>query len=214
LREDCEGRFEIAIGSGIHNDELQAQRVRRRLQVCDGGLGSRKRGSARTPNRAALGINSRSNWNCFGASSPCKLAMPVAFALGRLRLATRPNATGSLPMPKTIGMVVVADFASNAATVSMVTITATAADEIGCERRQAIVLICRQAVFNQNILALDIAGFLQALEKRDGDDLGVISGLGAEISDHRHCRLLCPGHERPRRRAAHPPAMNSRRRIP
>ena len=37
LRKSCEGRFEIAIGSGIHNNELQAQRARRRLQVCDGG---------------------------------------------------------------------------------------------------------------------------------------------------------------------------------
>ena len=37
LRKSCEGRFEIAIGSGIHNKELQAQRARRRLQVCDDG---------------------------------------------------------------------------------------------------------------------------------------------------------------------------------
>ena len=41
LRKSCEGRFEIAFGSGIHNNELKAQRARRRLQVCDGGLGSR-----------------------------------------------------------------------------------------------------------------------------------------------------------------------------
>jgi hypothetical protein len=32
LRKTCEGRFEIAIGSGIHNNELQAQRARCRLQ--------------------------------------------------------------------------------------------------------------------------------------------------------------------------------------
>jgi hypothetical protein len=35
LRKSCESRFEIAIGSGIHNNELQAQRARRRLQVRD-----------------------------------------------------------------------------------------------------------------------------------------------------------------------------------
>src|SRR5208282_4701727 len=29
-RKSCEGGFEIAIGSGIHNNELQAQRARRR----------------------------------------------------------------------------------------------------------------------------------------------------------------------------------------
>jgi hypothetical protein len=33
LRKICEGRFEIAIGSG--NIELQAQRASRRLQVSD-----------------------------------------------------------------------------------------------------------------------------------------------------------------------------------
>ena len=38
LRNSCEGCFEIAIGSGIHNNELEAQRARRRLQVWDGGL--------------------------------------------------------------------------------------------------------------------------------------------------------------------------------
>jgi hypothetical protein len=37
LRKRCEGRFEIAIVSGIHNSELQAQVTRRGLQVCDDG---------------------------------------------------------------------------------------------------------------------------------------------------------------------------------
>ena len=41
LRQSCEGCFEIAIGSGIHNNELQAQRARRRLQVWD-ELGKRR----------------------------------------------------------------------------------------------------------------------------------------------------------------------------
>jgi hypothetical protein len=39
LRKRYKGGFEIAIGSGIHNNELQAQRACRRLQVCNGGLG-------------------------------------------------------------------------------------------------------------------------------------------------------------------------------
>ena len=42
LRKGCEGRFEIAIDSGIHDNELRAQRARRRLQVGDGGLDTRK----------------------------------------------------------------------------------------------------------------------------------------------------------------------------
>jgi hypothetical protein len=36
-----EGRFEIAIVYSIHNKELQAQVMRRRLQVSDDGLGIR-----------------------------------------------------------------------------------------------------------------------------------------------------------------------------
>jgi hypothetical protein len=42
LRQSCERRFEIAIRSGIHNNELQAQYACRRLQVCDVGLDTRK----------------------------------------------------------------------------------------------------------------------------------------------------------------------------
>src|SRR5262249_3295882 len=42
LGKSCEGRFEIAIGSGILNNEFQAQRARRPLQVCDHGLDTRK----------------------------------------------------------------------------------------------------------------------------------------------------------------------------
>jgi hypothetical protein len=44
---------------------------------------------------------------------------------GRLRLATRPNPTGSLPVAKTMGMVGVAVFAASAATSELATITAT-----------------------------------------------------------------------------------------
>jgi hypothetical protein len=42
LGKTCEGHFEIAIGSGINNNELQAQHARRRLQVCDLGLDIRE----------------------------------------------------------------------------------------------------------------------------------------------------------------------------
>ena len=42
LRKSCEGRFEIAIGSGIHNNELKAQHRCGRLHDCDLGLDSRR----------------------------------------------------------------------------------------------------------------------------------------------------------------------------
>jgi hypothetical protein len=71
-------------------------------------------GSTRTPNRDALGTNSRSSCNRLGASSAPKTALPVTFPPGRLRLAIRPNATGSAPVAKMMGMVVVAAFAVSA----------------------------------------------------------------------------------------------------
>jgi hypothetical protein len=43
LRKSYEGRFEIAIGSGVRNNKLQAQHAGRRLQVGDDGLETRKR---------------------------------------------------------------------------------------------------------------------------------------------------------------------------
>jgi hypothetical protein len=52
LRKSCKRRFQIAIGSGIHKNELQTQGACRRLQVCDGGLGNgrqRARGANRGP---------------------------------------------------------------------------------------------------------------------------------------------------------------------
>src|SRR6516162_3663920 len=42
------------------------------------------------------------------------MAMPVRLPAGRLRLATRPSATGSLPMLKTMGMLCVAALAASA----------------------------------------------------------------------------------------------------
>jgi hypothetical protein len=41
-----------------------------------------------------------------------------------------------------------------------------APDEIGCERRQPIELVLRIPILDMHVLAFDIAGFLQALEKR------------------------------------------------
>jgi hypothetical protein len=79
--------------------------------------------SARTPNRAALGINSRSNCNRFGDASAVETAMPVTFAPGRLRLATSPTATGLLAVRKIVDVVVVAAFAASDARVPPATIT-------------------------------------------------------------------------------------------
>ena len=59
-------------------------------------------------------------------------------------------------------------------------------------------------IFDRYVVPLNIAGFLQALEKRNDEVLIVIiNGFRAEEPYHRH-RLLRPRRERPRRRAPEP----------
>ena len=55
LQKSCEGRFEIAVVAGVHNNELHAQRERRCVQVCDGGLGSRKRRVRENAEQSSIG---------------------------------------------------------------------------------------------------------------------------------------------------------------
>ena len=86
------------------------------------------------------------------------------------------------------------------------------ANQIGRQRRQAIVLTLRPAVFDRHVLALDIAGLLQALAKRahagprtssaDAASRNPITGIAG------CCARAASGHA-----AAAPPSsvMNSRR---
>src|SRR5262249_44069502 len=51
------------------------------------------------------------------------IVVPVTFPPGRLRLATSPDLTGSLPVANTIGIVLVADLAATTASVAPVNLT-------------------------------------------------------------------------------------------
>src|SRR6516165_666807 len=147
----------------------------------------------------AAGITSCSSCSCFGPISTPSTVTPVRLPPGRLRLAISFISTGSTLVKKTIGIVVVAAFAGSAAGV-FATITAT------CRRtkhRESVVLILRETVFNDDVLALDIARFFQALAKRR-QDVCILAGPPAvEKSDHGHRRLLRVRRQRPGcRRAA------------
>src|SRR6516225_2509730 len=63
--------------------------------------------------RLAPGASSRNIPSRFATSSTVWKLTPGALPPGRLRLATRPIATGSVPIAKTIGMVVVAALAAS-----------------------------------------------------------------------------------------------------
>ena len=133
-----------------------------------------------------------------------KKLIPVRLPPGRARLATRPSLTGSSPTTKTMGIVVVAALAANAAAVlPVVAITAT------CRRTNSAasagsrsILTLGPAVFDRHVLALDIAGFLQALAKCAQAVRERVRRCAVEKPDHRHRRLLRARRERPRRRAA------------
>jgi hypothetical protein len=64
------------------------------------------------------------------------------------------------------------------------------ANEISRQCGQPIVVILREAVFDHEILALDIASFFQALAER-GQKVWVVAGRPAvKETDCRPCRLL------------------------
>ena len=76
------------------------------------------------------------------------------------------------------------------------------ADEVGHERRQAIVLALQPVVLDRHVLALDVAGFVEGFAERRAKARGFVGRSGADKADDRHCRLLRTRRERPSRRAA------------
>src|SRR5262249_52275789 len=76
------------------------------------------------------------------------------------------------------------------------------ADQIGRQFREPIESIARQAIFDRDVLALDVPGFGKTPAERI-QEMPTRSELqGAEKSDHRHRRLLRTRRERPTGRRA------------
>jgi hypothetical protein len=74
--------------------------------------------------------------------------------------------------------------------------------QIGRQFREPAVVAVPPAIFDRNIAALDIAGFSEPFTEA-GDESCVCFGRARmEQSYHRHCGLLRPRRERPRRRRA------------
>src|SRR6516162_4239711 len=74
--------------------------------------------------------------------------------------------------------------------------------QIGCEVGQYVVLVLRPAILDYNILALDVAGFANALAECGQITCTISKRRAAEKSNHRHRGLLRPRRERPRCRTA------------
>ena len=126
LSECCEGCVDVMFSTSIQDMEQQPERVAaaRSFLVSDSVFGLI--GFARKPINLALGTISCSNSNCLAVNALTKKLTPVALPPGRFRLATRPNLMGSLPVTKTMGIVVVAALAASAESVPpVVTSTST-----------------------------------------------------------------------------------------
>src|SRR5262249_26022333 len=75
-------------------------------------------------------------------------------------------------------------------------------DQKGPQRWQSVALVICPAVFDRDVLALDIASLFQTPTER-GQEMWVRAGdSGIEESDYRHRRLLRARRERPRGHAA------------
>jgi hypothetical protein len=77
-----------------------------------------------------------------------------------------------------------------------------AADQIGHDRRHAIVLAFKPMVLHHHVLALDIAGPVKAFTERSGWARGSLGRPAGDKTDDRDRRLLRARRERPGRRAA------------
>ena len=162
-----EGHIDLAAGAGVEDLDLQPHGASSRLHVSQRGLRSRAlAGLTSTATRVAAGTSSRRSSSRFATNSAVKKLMPVRLPPGRARLATRPSLTGSSATPKTMGIVVVAALAANAAATSARGDHGNpSANQFGRQRRQPIELILGPAVFDRDVLALDIAGVFEALAK-------------------------------------------------
>jgi hypothetical protein len=72
------------------------------------------------------------------------------------------------------------------------------ADQIGNERRPAVELALQPMVLDHHVLALNVAGFVEAFAERSDSAHGSLGRQAADEADDRHRRLLRARRERPR----------------
>ena len=157
---------------------------------CDAAGG--KFGLRSTPITAALGT--RIVRNClvgFGSKSLVTKLYPVALPPGRPRLATSPASTGSLPVPKTIGIVEVACRAATAET-SPPTATRTATSRFTRSVANAGNRSYRpsaQQYLDSNVFALGRNRLRQDLRGMPPSDAEVLWRPATDYADDWHNRL-------------------------
>ena len=157
----------------------------------------------------AVGTTSCSSSSRFGPSSTLNVVTPVTLPPGRFEAGDKSVPTGSPPVAKTIGIVVVAALAASAEGVPA---TRQSRSPDGEPDRPPTPAIDRNrpfrpAIFDRYVLALDIAGFFQALTERTQATSATYQAIGhrgtrppASPAAARAPRAATPP---PRRRAAY-----------
>src|ERR1700730_5606809 len=153
------------------------------------------------PITAAVGTTSCNISSLFVSNSVATKLAPVMLPPARLKLATSPAFTGSVPLTATIGIEVVAAFGEGR---DMATTGDDhgdlLADQVSREHRQSIVLPLRPTKFNRHVLTVDVTRFVQTFAK-GGDSTRIRVGRRAtQKPDHGNRRLLRERIERPRAR--------------
>jgi hypothetical protein len=119
-------RIEVAFGAGAQRMQLQSKLGGGFLQVSRLRLGIGIGRVDKQGNDIVAGSTSCASSNRFGATSSNNRVTPVRLPPGLFRLATSPNAVGSVPTENTIGIVAVAAFAASTDGVPLAeTMTAT-----------------------------------------------------------------------------------------
>ena len=139
--------------------------------------------------------------NRFSAKAVRTIQIPVMFPPGLLKLATKPNLSGSAPVTKTIGMVVASGLGrKHCWWPEREDHGRLALHEISCHCRQCIITVGNPAVFDGYVLTLEITHVRKTAAERSIEAHGNCLPQAAEITDHRHRRLLRARPKRPRRR--------------
>ena len=148
----------------------------------------------------AAGSNSRSSSNSFGPTARPSVLTPVRLPPGLLRLATNPILTGSSPVRKTIGIVVVAALAASAWGVSdSGNHGHLTAEQIGHHGRQQFVETIRRCDSRSPHSGPRRSRFRPGLrETAKSSRSKHVAQNWADKSDQRHRRLLGARCERPR----------------
>src|SRR5262249_24880308 len=125
LAHRCKGGTKFPLVCAFQNKESPSDGLTGLLHSAQFGFQFRLIRISEQEMTEAFGTNSWSSPSCLATRSTVVKVTPVTLPPGRLRLATKPVLTGSLPVTNTIGIVMLAAFAACTTETVFPTINAT-----------------------------------------------------------------------------------------